>query len=179
MKRPLHAIALFALAVLVAISLTDFSKTTRRVPGPASDAARADRVVVEKGARRLRLMKGDRILRDYAVTLGSSPTGNKQQEGDGRTPEGLYRIDLKNPQSAFHLSLRVSYPDDADRAEALARNVPPGGDIMIHGLPNGLGFLGPLHRLLDWTDGCVAVTNHEIEEIWAMTEVGTAVEISR
>ena len=117
------------------------------------------------------------MLRQYAVALGSSPAGDKEREGDGRTPDGRYSIDFKNEKSAFHLSLRISYPDPTDRVKAEQRGVPPGGDIMIHGLPNGLSMLGPLHRMLDWTDGCIAVTNGEIEEIWSMTDVGAEIEI--
>jgi murein L,D-transpeptidase YafK len=103
--------------------------------------------------------------------------GYKQREGDGRTPEGRYAIDFKNPRSRFHLALRISYPDASDRDSARRRGVPPGGDIMIHGLPNGLGWLGKYHLWRDWTDGCIAVTNGQIEEIWASVDVGTPVEI--
>ena len=97
--------------------------------------------------------------------------------GDGRTPEGAYAIDFKNARSRFHLALRISYPNAADRASAQRRGVPPGGDIMIHGLPNGLGWLAGLHLWRDWTDGCVAVTDAQIGEIWPLVDVGTTVEI--
>lgn len=137
----------------------------------------ADRVVVEKAARRLHLYAGERLLASYAVALGGRPQGHKQREGDGRTPEGLYRISGRNPGSRYHLALRVSYPDARDRARAAAAGVDPGGDIMIHGLPNGLGWLGRLHRLFDWTEGCIAVTNAEIEEIWHAVPDGTPIEI--
>jgi murein L,D-transpeptidase YafK len=97
--------------------------------------------------------------------------------GDGRTPEGIYSVDGRNPKSAFHFSLHLSYPNSADTARASAMGVPPGGDIMIHGIKNGLGWLGSLHRFVDWTQGCVAVTNDEIEEIWDMVPDGIRVEI--
>lgn len=104
--------------------------------------------------------------------------GPKRQEGDERTPEGLYRIDWRNPNSVAHLSLHISYPDAEDRARAGAAGVAPGGSIMIHGLPNGWGFLGALHRRLDWTDGCIGVTNAEMREIWALVPDGTPIRIA-
>lgn len=144
-------------------------------PLPAS--AVADRVVVDKSARTLALMRGGAVLKTYRVSLGGSPLGHKQQEGDERTPEGLYRLDARNPRSSAHLSLHISYPDSADAARAQARGVSPGGLIMVHGITNGLGWLGRLHRLADWTDGCVAVTNREMDEIWRAVPVGTPIEI--
>ena len=144
-------------------------------PLPA-DAA-ADRVVVEKAARRLMLMQGDRILKSYGVSLGGAPEGHKRQEGDERTPEGSYLLDSRKEDSIAHLALHVSYPDSADVRQAAEREVSPGGRIMVHGIVNGLGWLGRLHRLYDWTDGCIAVTNPEIEEIWRAVPVGTPIEI--
>ena len=137
----------------------------------------ADQVVIEKAARRLSLLADGALLRSYSVSLGAEPTGHKQQEGDERTPEGRYFIDARNPNSSYHLSLRISYPDGRDRARAAEAGVDPGGLIMIHGLPNGLGWLGPLHRLVDWTDGCVAVTSREMDEIWESVPTGTPVLI--
>ena len=98
--------------------------------------------------------------------------GQKHEEGDGRTPEGAYVLDYRKADSAFHRALHISYPSASDTARAQASGVQPGGLIMVHGLPNGLGFVGKLHRLVDWTDGCVAVTNPEIEEIWAAVADG-------
>ncbi len=137
----------------------------------------ATRVVVEKGARRLTLLKNARTLKTYRVALGSDPVGRKQQEGDGRTPEGSYVIDAHKPDSAFHQALHISYPNAADRASAASRGVSPGGAIMIHGLPNGMAWLGSLHTLTDWTQGCIAVTNDEIEELWRAVPDGTPIEI--
>lgn len=176
-KRQFFAAGLLSLLAFAAIAWDAATAAERRVPPLAPPTEQADHIVVEKAARRLVLFKDGAILREYAVALGSSPLGAKAQEGDGRTPEGRYTIDFKNAQSAYHLSLRISYPDAADRQAADARGVSPGGDIMIHGLPNGLGAIGAAHRLSDWTDGCIAVTNAEIEEIWTLTPLGTPIEI--
>lgn len=138
---------------------------------------KADQVVVRKEARTLELWAHGKLLKSYRVSLGRNPIGHKQQEGDKRTPEGAYTIDYRNPNSAFHKSLHVSYPSPADVATATAANVPPGGMIMIHGLPNRFGWWGRFHQLRDWTVGCVAVTNPEIEEIWRTVDDGTPIEL--
>ncbi len=140
--------------------------------------AKADRLVVNKSKRQLLLYRGGNVIASYRVALGHNPEGPKMRKGDGRTPEGTYSISGKNAASAFHKALRVSYPNAADRERARRQGVDPGGDIMIHGLPNGRGFIGAAHRLIDWTDGCIAVTNAEIEEIWALVANGTLVEIN-
>jgi murein L,D-transpeptidase YafK len=137
----------------------------------------ADKILLEKSARRLALLRAGKPIRSYQVSLGGHPVGPKEREGDGRTPEGLYRIDRRILRSSFHRALHISYPNAADRAHAAALRSSPGGDIMIHGLKNGLGWIGPLHRLSDWTQGCIAVTNAEIEEIWIMVRDGTPIEI--
>jgi murein L,D-transpeptidase YafK len=138
---------------------------------------KADRILILKSEHKLTLYRDDKPLKTYLVALGGSPVGDKHCQGDQRTPEGTYRIELKNKASRFHRSLRVSYPDATDRADARKRGCSPGGDIMIHGLGKEFAFLGKLHRTSDWTLGCVAVTNEEIEEIWATVDVGTVVEI--
>ena len=132
---------------------------------------KADRIVVNKGRREMLLLRGNTILRSYRVALGRDPVGHKQREGDGRTPEGRYRIDRRNPKSAYHLALHISYPNQADVERAQAAGVPPGGDIMIHGLKDGEPREG------DWTQGCIAVTNREMDEIWALVPDGTEIEI--
>ena len=111
------------------------------------------------------------------MSLGREPVGPKKAEGDRRTPEGVYTIDTRIERSAFHRALHISYPNVADRAAAQSAGVSPGGAIMIHGIRNGLGWLGRAHRLIDWTSGCVAVTNPEIEELWRAVRDGTPVEI--
>jgi murein L,D-transpeptidase YafK len=141
------------------------------------ERARADLVIVRKAARTLELYRGTELLRTYTVSLGRNPLGHKQQEGDSRTPEGRYTLDWRNARSSFHKSLHVSYPLPADKAAAQARGVSPGGLIMIHGIRNGFGFLGRLHRAVDWTDGCIAVTDREMEEIWRVVADGTPIDI--
>jgi|SRR5688572_28659728 len=145
------------------------------LPAGAAGQGAVDRIVVQKSQRRMDLMSGESVVRSYQVALGSAPEGDKQQEGDGKTPEGQYVIEGRNPSSAFHLSLKISYPDAADRAAAAARNVSPGGDIFIHGAPNW--WLLPGQPPGDWTLGCIAVTKAEIEEIWRLVPDGTPVEI--
>ncbi len=145
------------------------------LPAGAAEQQVVDRIVVEKSQRRMDLMSGETVVRSYSIALGFAPVGDKQQEGDGRTPEGKYVIVGRNPSSAFHLSLKVSYPDAAARAAAAARGVSPGGDIFIHGAPSW--WLLPGQPPGDWTRGCTAVTKVEIEEIWRLVPDGTAVEI--
>ena len=147
------------------------------LPAALPSTARADRVVVSKARRTLELFHGGQLLRSYTVALGGNPVGHKQREGDGRTPEGRYTLDYRNPASICHLSLHVSYPSPADRTRATAARVNPGGFIMVHGLRNGLGFLGRLHRFIDWTNGCIAVTNPEIEELARVVPDGTPILI--
>ncbi|HUH63754.1 MAG TPA: L,D-transpeptidase family protein [Terracidiphilus sp.] len=132
---------------------------------------------MHKKERQLELMRAGKILKTYKVALGSQPEGAKTRQGDHRTPEGLYTIDSRNASSAFHRSLHISYPSASDRERARKLGVPTGGDIFIHGLPNGMGWVGAAHRAKDWTDGCIAVTDSEIEEIWKLVANGTAVEI--
>lgn len=139
----------------------------------------ADRVVVEKTKRQMHLMQNGKVLRTYKVALGQNPVGHKQQQGDQRTPEGVYTVDLRRPESRFNLALRISYPNRNDIQLAAARGVDPGGEIYIHGQPNGGVNPARLADGPDWTDGCVAVTNREMQEIWAMVRIGTPVEIRR
>ncbi|MFD2738381.1 murein L,D-transpeptidase family protein [Sulfitobacter aestuarii] len=130
-------------------------------------------VVVNKGDRRMYLMHRGKVLQDYPIKLGFAPVGHKNFEGDGKTPEGLYRIDRRNPNSKFHLSIGVSYPNELDRAYAEALGRPPGGDIFIHGQKDP----GKKDRG-DWTWGCISVTNKEIEEVYAMVRDGTPIIIN-
>lgn len=145
--------------------------------GERSETSQADRIVMIKSERRLTLFHGDKVLKTYKVALGGHPVGTKTRQGDGKTPEGNYVIDSRNAHSQFHLSLHISYPNADDRARARKLRVNPGGDIYIHGLPPAYAFLGSLHRQTDWTLGCIAVTDAEIEEIWSLVPIGTPVEI--
>ena len=178
-RRGRIAAVIGGLAVLGAgaVVLADFSQVGRTEPPLVAEAERADRVVVEKAARRLTLLREGRVLATYPISLGFAPEGHKAREGDGRTPEGVYNVEFKHPRSRYHLALRVSYPDAQAREAASRAGVSAGSDIMIHGIRNGFGWLGALHRERDWTDGCIAVTNAEIREIWSRVHDGTPVEI--
>lgn len=139
-------------------------------PVMAPLSARADRIDVDKSERRMELLRDGKVIRRYKIRLGDAPIGHKRQQGDEKTPEGDYRISGRNPNSRFHLSLRVSYPNEADRKQARTRRVDPGGDIFIHG---GNVATYPF----DWTDGCIAVSDREIEEIWSLVPTGTPIRI--
>jgi murein L,D-transpeptidase YafK len=133
---------------------------------------RIDRVVVHKSRRELLLLSGESVVRSYRIALGRNPIGHKQQEGDGRTPEGRYTIDSRNPNSKYHLSLHISYPSPGDLERARSQSIDPGGDIMIHGLKPGVP-----HPVTDWTQGCIAVTDSEMDEIWSLVADHTPIEI--
>lgn len=148
------------------------------LPGMAQpQPVHADTVLILKRDHVLELLAGGKVIRRYKVALGSGGLAAKEREGDGRTPEGRYVIDSRNAASQYHKALHISYPNADDRRRAARLGVRPGGAVMIHGLPNGKGFIGPAHRLYDWTLGCVAVTDAEIDEIWNLVPVGTPVEI--
>ncbi len=150
------------------------------VVGAAAAAAGAvDLVVVDKRQRLLRLMRGGQIIRTYRIALGFNPEGHKSREGDGQTPEGFYRIDGYVAESAFHRALHISYPNAWDRRRASESGYDPGGQIMIHGLPNGISAEEVGHGQEDWTNGCIAVTNQEIRELVALVPVGTPILIRK
>ncbi len=138
----------------------------------------ADRILIEKASRKLTLYRGQNVIRTYPIALGGEPVGKKQCQRDKKTPEGQYVIDGRNKHSRYHQSLHISYPNAADRENAKKLGCNPGGDIMIHGLPNGYGWVGKLHTAVDWTLGCIAVTNAEVEEIWNLVPNGTPVVIN-
>ncbi len=133
------------------------------------------RIVIEKAARRLTVYRDGQPVRVYRIDLGFAPVGDKARQGDGRTPEGVYRVDRRNAESAYHLSLGIDYPTPAQKASAQAQGRDPGGDIFIHGAPNDLPAGTRLAS--DWTAGCIAITNPQIEELFAATPIGTRVEI--
>ncbi len=166
--------------LLTGVPATDSGhpSTLRAAPDAAAPfRGVADSIVVEKGSRRMTLYRDGEPVRRYRVALGGQPTGAKRVRGDRRTPEGVYRIDYRNPDSRYHLALHISYPSAADRARAARLGRPPGGDVMIHGLPPAYRAVGAAHRAYDWTNGCVAVSDEEIEEIWRAVPVGTPVQI--
>ncbi|MFI2811872.1 MULTISPECIES: murein L,D-transpeptidase family protein [Microbulbifer] len=138
---------------------------------------KADEVVVYKSKALMQLKKNGRVLKSYKVSFGDNPRGHKIQQGDERTPEGRYTLDWKNPQSRFYRSIHISYPNRADKARARRLGVNPGGDIMIHGIkPQWTGMEDYLKRM-NWTDGCIAVNNREMDEIWAMVDTPTPISI--
>ncbi|MCU0912474.1 MAG: L,D-transpeptidase family protein [Rhodobacteraceae bacterium] len=156
------------LIIVAALALSACSSKFRTYSGPE-----VTRVVVMKTDRRMYLMHHDTVLRDFRIDLGFAPDGHKQFEGDGRTPEGRYTIDRRNPNSDYHLSLGISYPNANDREVASSMGLTPGGDIFIHGGPRrGVDRSGP-----DWTAGCISVKNREMEDIYAMVRDGTPIDI--
>lgn len=153
-------------AAMAASSLAGCSTKFRSYDGPPVTG-----IVVNKAPRRMHVLSGQSVLRSLDIELGGEPVGPKRMEGDGRTPEGAYRIDRRNPNSEYHLSIGISYPNEQDLALAQAMGVPPGGDIFIHGTPRAK------RRASDWTAGCIAITNREIEDLYAMVPDGTPIFI--
>jgi len=166
-------IAAFTTLTLALAGLVGFYRPPVALP----PGTHADLLVVHKSARRMVLYSHGAVVRSYAISLGHDPVGPKQRQGDHRTPEGWYVIDEHNPNSAFHRSLHLSYPSAQDAASAHAAGHSPGGDVMIHGTRNGLGWLGRLHLASDWTDGCIAVTDSEMDELYALVPDGTPIDI--
>lgn len=172
----------FCLLAAVVLSFLMLDRADARSLTPTADhplpALKADRVVVLKSRRVLQLLRDGVVAKTYPIALGEHPVGAKRVSGDGRTPEGTYYIDARQPVSHYHLALHISYPNAADKALATALGRDPGGDILIHGLPNWYrGPLDPEKFYKDWTDGCVSVGDRAIEEIYAAVPIGTPVEI--
>jgi murein L,D-transpeptidase YafK len=152
---------------------------TSMAPGvlAAGEFPAVDKVLVVKSDRKLHLLSGGKIIRTFKIALGIQPEGDKKKEGDFRTPEGQYRLDMRNPNSDFFLSIHISYPSTDDRREASRSGVDPGGAIMIHGQPNAPKYSETYYRTQDWTNGCIAVSNSDMIDIWLMTDENTPVEI--
>ena len=138
----------------------------------------ADQVVVYKSKRQLQLLRAGLVLRTYRIALGDNPVGHKRQEGDEKTPEGAYVLDWRNPNSRYYKSIHISYPNAQDWQQAQRHGVSPGGDIMIHGMNNQTAWLGSIQHWWDWTNGCIAVSNAEMDEIWKMVKNGTPIQIN-
>jgi murein L,D-transpeptidase YafK len=170
-KRLLQLVLIIMFLIVCAVGWANYRSN------PLPEGVKADRIVVEKSARHLSLYWQNTLLKQYSVSLGKSPEGKKVREGDRRTPEGVYKIDFRKNDSAYHLALHVSYPNAADVKNAKKGGFPPGGAIMIHGMRNGLGWIGNLHRLVDWTNGCIAVTDWEVDEISRAVPDGTVIEV--
>ena len=137
----------------------------------------ADKVLVNKTERKMYLLKAGKKIRQYNIALGDAPSGHKQQQGDGRTPEGRYTLGYKNSNSKFYKSIHISYPNATDRKNAKKRGVDPGGDIMIHGQRNRWGWLSPIAQLFNWTNGCIALSDRDMDAVWKAVNVGTPIEI--
>lgn len=179
-KGARFALAAAALAAFLGVTAGfESSATAKATPAAFTmPLLKADKIVVLKSARKLELVKDGVVLKTYPIALGGHPVGPKRAGGDGKTPEGVYTIDGRVPHSQFHLALHISYPNEADRAEAAAAHRDPGGDIEIHGLPAWYrGPLDPERFDKDWTHGCVSVGDRAIEEIYAAVEIGTPIEI--
>ena len=181
LRRPVRFTAAAAALAAFLGGTVGFENTATAKATPAAftmPLLKADRIVVLKSARKLQLLKNGVVLKTYPIALGGNPVGPKRVGGDGRTPEGVYTIDARQPHSQYHLALHISYPNATDRAQAVAAHRDPGGDIEIHGLPAWYqGPLDPDRFDKDWTHGCVSVGDHAIEEIYAAVEIGTLIEI--
>jgi len=162
-------------AIVMIAALTDALPASAQIPSLAGEAV--DLVVIYKNDRLLQLKSKGRIVRSFNVALGAEPKGHKLVEGDNRTPEGVYTLDWRNANSQFYRSMHISYPREDDQAAALRRGVSAGGLIMIHGLPNGRQAGDMNHPVNDWTNGCIAVDNDEMDEIWSLVEDGTTIII--
>jgi murein L,D-transpeptidase YafK len=176
-RRAFQAALLLTALLLAGLALyrAPIPVPTPPEPDPPALTGQIDRILVDKSDRTLTVFRAGQPLRSYPVALGFQPVGDKVREGDGKTPEGLFRINRRNAASRFHLSLGIDYPQVDDRARAVAGGYSPGGEIFIHGQPNGM----PADRTIgtDWTAGCIALSDARIEEIWRITPDGTVVEI--
>lgn len=146
--------------------------------GSLAHAEKADLVVVSKAESRLYLERAGKRFASFKVAFGGQPKGHKQQEGDERTPEGKYVLDWKHAKSGYYKAIHISYPNARDRAAAKSRGVRPGGQVMIHGQKNGFGWLSPITQLFDWTNGCIALSNSDMEAVWNSVEPGTPIQIT-
>ena len=171
MKNRLGSILSLAALLLAGVVVYSANQPTPVI------GVKADLIVVEKAKRQLTVMSNGKAIRVFRIALGRSPVGAKEREGDNRTPEGEYTIDGRLEKSGYHRALHVSYPAPADIARAKTGGYQPGGAIMVHGIKNGFGWLGSLHTSSDWTRGCIAVTNSEIEELWRIAPNGTRIQI--
>lgn len=147
-------------------------------PSSKLPSVQIDKIVVHKDKRVLLVYSKGNLLKSYKIALGKNPVGDKQFEGDDKTPEGLYYINDKNPNSGYHKNLGVSYPNASDSVEAKSFNKPVGGDIKIHGIRNYMGIIGKFHNLRDWTRGCIAVTDEEIDDLYEHVPIGTPIQIN-
>jgi murein L,D-transpeptidase YafK len=165
--------ALRILTALTIVGLIYYFLPETKLPADS----KIDELIVSKSQRTMEAYSNGQLIKIYKISLGQNPFGNKEHQGDKRTPEGKYTINDKNPNSGFHKNLGVSYPNAMDKKQAEQKGLDPGGDIKIHGLRNGIGFIGKFHRLFNWTAGCMAVTDDEIDELYNAVDLGTTIVI--
>lgn len=175
LKSNMRPLLLIMAMALIAMACSKEKETSRQRWVPVQ----VDKVLVLKSKRKMHLVRKGKIVRTYAIALGKDPAGHKVKEGDNKTPEGNYILDWRNSRSSCYRSIHISYPDKQDRATALKLHVSPGGDIMIHGLHPSIRWMGSNHTQIDWTNGCIAVTNKEMDEIWECVKNGTPIEIRK
>jgi murein L,D-transpeptidase YafK len=170
----------FLILIMIVVGIgTSMYVADEHWPSTAADIQiKADSLLVQKRLRSLTLYANGIPIKSYRIALGGDPVGHKQFEGDQRTPEGLYRIEWRKENSSYYRALRVSYPNPNDRTAAERMNKNPGGDIMVHGAPRGLGLFGSIMNEFDWTNGCIAVDNASMAEIWSSVDVGTPILIT-
>lgn len=171
-SKPIRVAALFAIG-LIACFIIYYLIPADKIP----DGVLIDRIVVSKSRHKLYAYKGGQLVVTYKIAIGRQPIGAKQYEGDLKTPEGTYTINDRNPNSGYHKNLGIDYPNKKDIENAKALGKPTGGDIKIHGLENGKGYIGKLHRWKDWTNGCIALTDAEVDELYAHVPLGTLIII--
>lgn len=178
MKRKVKIILLIFILILVLITAGYFMEQKKEYKIDESLKGRVNLILVEKSKRQLSIYHDDELLKTYKISLGKNPVGHKQFEGDGKIPEGVYFIDGKNPKSRYFLNLGISYPNEEDKEYAAKHNKSAGGDIKIHGLPNGFNMAKPLFDIYgDWTEGCIAVSNENMAELYEIIDIGTKIEI--
>ncbi len=159
------------------IAVLSIALITTALAAAAANPEKADLVVVEKGRHRLSLYKGGKLLASYHAAFGGNPVGSKEKEGDGKTPEGRYVLDNKKSDSGYHRAFHISYPDTKDIEHAKKLGVSPGGDVMVHGQKNGFGWASFVTQRFNWTKGCIALSNDDLDAMWNVVEVGTVIEI--
>ncbi len=173
MNKQIIIVFLVAIVIYAAFLIFD-TKDENKIQIPKDSI---DKLIVYKSKHQLFTYTNDTLVKTYQISIGKNPIGHKEFEGDKKTPEGNYTINSKNPNSGWHKNLGISYPNAADAEYAKSLGKLPGGDIKIHALRNGFGFIGKLHRSFDWTNGCIAVTNEEIDELYDAIKIGAVIEI--
>jgi len=173
----MKAISFILFLLLIVVYTSYYIFVTKEVNSIKIQKDSIDKLVVYKSKHQLLVYSNAKLIKTYKIAIGQNSVGDKEFEGDKKTPEGNYTINSKNPNSGWHKNLGVSYPNNEDIAQAKSFGKPVGGDIKIHALRNGLGFIGKFHRSYDWTNGCIAVTNEEVDELYDIVKIGAVIEI--